>query len=193
MAKRSIALVIVLLGMFGLIPVLAPSDAHPPARVNGPTQASVSAATSTSTSPASAFTPCDGYGDPPQGPEDGLGPWASRLMIAYSTDGLVWERANRVLSDQADVPDALIDDDGKLRVYYVTWCPEQVHNKIVVAVSPDGGEAWTYRQVTIDGLEPGHRPTTAHCSAPPTALSLPVCPRWACSFPTGVCSPARRR
>lgn len=101
------------------------------------------------------FTPCTGYGTPPRGAAGQLGPWANRLMIAYSDDGLTWTRANRILSDQADVPDAIVDDDGVLRVYYVTWCPQEVHNKTVVALSSDGGQTWRYRRVRINGLAPG--------------------------------------
>ena len=119
---------------------------------------------SSSASPAASdFTPCSSYGTPPPGEEGRPGPWASRLMIAYSDDGLVWTRANLILSDQAAVPDAIVDEDDVLRVYYVTWCPQEVHNQTVVALSPDGGEtlrprsgqAWSYRRVTINGLDAG--------------------------------------
>ncbi|MFQ5594978.1 MAG: hypothetical protein ACE5HA_12605, partial [Anaerolineae bacterium] len=132
-----------------------------------------------SAAPATSdFTPCSGPGTPPPGAEGSTGPWAGRLMIAYSDDGLAWTRANRVLTDQADVPDAIVDDAGTLRVYYVTWCPDEVHNQIVAALAADtaqtlrqgpsmnpssgsgrrsgrrSGQAWSYRRVTINGLAP---------------------------------------
>jgi outer membrane protein assembly factor BamB len=76
-------------------------------------------------------------------------------MITYSDDGLAWTRANRALTDQAGVPDAIVDDEGTLRVYYVTWCPQEVHNQTVVALSADAGQTWSYRPVTINGLDAG--------------------------------------
>lgn len=101
------------------------------------------------------FVPCTGYGTPPPGAEDQPGPWANRLLVAYSEDGLVWSRAHRILTDQGDVPDAIVDENGLLRVYYVTWCPPEVRNRIVVALSDDGAVTWTFRRVTIRGMVPG--------------------------------------
>ncbi|MFQ5343854.1 MAG: hypothetical protein ACE5F6_20110, partial [Anaerolineae bacterium] len=109
-----------------------------------------------SAAPATSdFTPCSGPGTPPPGAEGSTGPWAGRLMIAYSEDGLAWTRANRALTDQAGVPDAIVDDEGTLRVYYVTWCPQEVHNQTVVALSADAGQTWSYRPVTINGMDAG--------------------------------------
>ncbi len=106
-----------------------------------------------STLPANDFTPCSGYGDPMSEQEQGkLGPWASRLMLAFSEDGLVFSPTDRILSDQADVPDAILMPNGEIRVYYVTMCPEEVRNKIVVAVTRDAIE-WAYKTVQIEGLQ----------------------------------------
>ncbi len=99
------------------------------------------------------FTPCSGAGTAP--PNAREGPWSNRLMIAYSGDGLTWTRAKRAVADQADVPDAIVDDQGTLRVYYVTWCPAEVHNRTVVALSADNGVTWSYHRVTINGLAGG--------------------------------------
>ncbi|NOZ06960.1 MAG: hypothetical protein GXP41_11535 [Chloroflexi bacterium] len=99
------------------------------------------------------FTPCNGAGTAP--PNAHEGPWSNRLMIAYSDDGLTWTRANRVLADQGDVPDAIVDDQGTIRVYYVTWCPAEVHNQTVVALSADNGTTWRFHRVTINGLASG--------------------------------------
>ena len=49
--------------------------------------------TSTANPVTGDFTPCTGYGVPPPGEEGRPGPWANRLMIAYSDDGLTWTRA----------------------------------------------------------------------------------------------------
>ncbi len=99
------------------------------------------------------FTPCTGYGEPMAETEQGkLGPWASRLMIAFSEDGLQFEAADQILSDQADVPDAIVMPDGQVGVYYVTLCPEEVRNQIVVAVTRDGVE-WVYKRVEVTGMQ----------------------------------------
>lgn len=98
------------------------------------------------------FTPCSGYSipDSSDGKTPQLGPWAMRLMIALSDDGLKFERTNTILSDQADVPDAITMPDGEARVYYITWCPDQIRGQIVVASTRDGKD-WLYKPITIDG------------------------------------------
>jgi hypothetical protein len=85
------------------------------------------------------------------------GPWNTRLMIATSNDGLAWTRTNRILSDQADVPDAIMDARGWIFVYYVTWA-EEVRNRIVAAVSPDNGVSWVYKRVNIANVPEGWAP-----------------------------------
>lgn len=100
---------------------------------------------------AETFTPCTGYGEPLEGEQSQLGPWASRLLIAFSDDGLTFTPANQILADQADVPDVLVMPDGEMRVYYVTTCPEAA-NQIVVAVSRDG-VAWEYYKTAIDNMQ----------------------------------------
>jgi hypothetical protein len=97
---------------------------------------------------------------PPSGKVSGpgeYGPWNTRLMIATSNDGLTWTRTNRILSDQADVPDAISDARGWIFVYYVTWA-EAVRNRIVVAVSPDNGVSWSYKRVNIANVPEGWAP-----------------------------------
>ena len=79
----------------------------------------------------------------------GYGPWNTRILIATSTDGLTWTRTNTILSDQADVPDAILDSSEKLFVYYITWAKE-VRNKIVVAISEDSGKTWSYKKTSVD-------------------------------------------
>lgn len=100
-----------------------------------------------STAQEDSFTPCTGYGEAPQGAIN-AGPWANRLMLAFSEDGLTWERSNQILSDQADVPDAIVTDDGEIRIYYITWCPEELKNRIAVASSRDA-VTWEFRPITL--------------------------------------------
>lgn len=99
------------------------------------------------------FTPCTGYSE---GPATSMnaGPWANRLLIATSPDGLTWERTGQILTDQGDVPDAILTDEGEIRVYYITWCPSELQNRIAVASSQDG-LTWEYRPITLTHPEGG--------------------------------------
>jgi hypothetical protein len=96
----------------------------------------------------SDIKPGSGAGTPPPGSQQGAdGPWNHRVMSATSSDGLTWVKDNRIISDQASVPDAILDRDGNIRVYYVDWCNGHV---ISVALSSDGVN-WVYKKVTIQG------------------------------------------
>ncbi|MCW1968255.1 MAG: hypothetical protein KIH69_009085 [Anaerolineae bacterium] len=133
-----------------------PSQVMLPTLHAPPVQALVPTPTPQSGNPSGAneFTPCSGYANPPGSPPptgNVFGPWASRLMTALSDDGINFTRTNRILSDQADVPDAITLENGETRVYYITWCPDAVRNKIVMASTRDG-LTWTYRKVTLNGV-----------------------------------------
>ncbi len=81
------------------------------------------------------------------------GPWNSRLMVAYSDDGLDWERTDWIVSEQADVPDIEIDENGCLYLYYTAWeIDGGFINQTHVAISDDYGETWTYKFINIEGL-----------------------------------------
>jgi hypothetical protein len=106
-----------------------------------------------STSPqASSFkwvsdiTPGSGAGVSPEGSQDG--PWNHRIMSATSSDGLTWVKDNRILADQASVPDAILDKEGNVRVYYV----DAYNGGISVALSHDGVN-WIYKKVVGLSLE----------------------------------------
>ena len=101
------------------------------------------------------FKPCSGYNaiNPDGKPQTGYGPLASRLMTALSTDGINFTRTNKIISDQSDVPDIITMPDGEVRIYYITMCPEEVRNKIVVAVSKDNGTTWVYKKIKLNGVE----------------------------------------
>lgn len=94
----------------------------------------------------SDITPGSGEGTPPPGgsqPQDG--PWNHRVMGATSKDGLTWEKDNKILADQASVPDVILDKEGNIRVYYVDWYNG---GGISVALSHDGIN-WIYKKVGI--------------------------------------------
>lgn len=95
---------------------------------------------------------------PPTGKTNGPGangPWAMRLMSARSTDGLNFQRTNQVITDQGDVPDLVVDKNGRIYLYYVGWTVADEQNKTAVAISEDGGKSWVYKKIGLTGFEGG--------------------------------------
>lgn len=68
-------------------------------------------------------------------------------MSASSSDGLTWVKDERIIADQASVPDAVLDNDGNIRIYYIDWYNGHV---ISVALSHDSIN-WIYKKTTIQG------------------------------------------
>ena len=121
---------------------IQPSGGGSPTVTPSPSQPS-----SGSISLTSDIEPGVGAGTPPPGSNPGLdGPWNHRVMEATSINGLNWVKSNRTVSDQASVPDAIVDKDGRVRVYYVDW----KNGGISVAIS--NGSSWIYKKV--NGLTP---------------------------------------
>ncbi len=121
------------------------------------TQASVETSEETQESAeklVSDFTPPTG---PANGP-DTFGPWINRLAFATSDDGQSFTATGDVLSDQADVPDLAIDENGRLYLYYVAWTAGDRQNQLAVAISDDDGETWAFKYVKINGAKPGPAP-----------------------------------
>ncbi|HTM48454.1 MAG TPA: hypothetical protein VL285_07235, partial [Bryobacteraceae bacterium] len=85
----------------------------------------------------SDFTPPSGAvpGFPPE-----EGAWRKRILTATSPDGLDFTRSNRVITDQANVPDLVSDDNGVLYLYYSGGTVGDRRNVIAVAVSSDQGK-----------------------------------------------------
>ena len=92
------------------------------------------------------ITQGSGAGTPPGGSTQD-GPWNHRVMSATSSDGLSWVKDDIIIADQASVPDAILDSEGNMRIYYVDWYNGHV---ISVALSHDGTN-WIYKKVTIQG------------------------------------------
>ncbi len=91
---------------------------------------------------------------PPTGASAGsgsgnYGPWNTRLMLASSSDGLSWTHLDEVVTDQADVPDLVVDDQGWVYLYYTAW----TENSTVVAISTDDAESWVYKYVNLEGFD----------------------------------------
>ncbi len=104
---------------------------------------------------AETFTPCAepdfNVGQEMQAASK-YGPWATRLMLAFSDNGRTFTRANQILFNHADVPNAITTPDGEIRVFFVAFCPAQMFNQLAVAVSRDA-VSWTYYRATVNGLE----------------------------------------
>lgn len=117
---------------------------------------------------ASDITPGAGKGTPPAGSQpEADGPWNHRVMSATSSDGLTWVKDNKIISDQASVPDAIVDKEGNIRVYYVDWYNGHT---ILVALSHDG-TSWIYKKVAIEEEAPGSQ--TAISPVDPDIVLLP--------------------
>lgn len=104
------------------------------------------------------FTPASGSA---KGPGE-FGPWVNRVVLATSTDGKTFTSTGTVIGDQFDVPDLLTLPDGDVALYAIAWTAGSRANQLVVALSDDQGDSWTYKYVVINGLSvPGRGPSPA--------------------------------
>lgn len=97
---------------------------------------------------------------PPQGavqsddPKAQSGPWNQRMLSAWSDDeGLTWTKTNQIITDQADVPSAIVDAEGRIFVYYMTY-NKPMRNSVVVAISEDSGQTWAHKQLDFGNVPP---------------------------------------
>ncbi len=151
---------LVLLCLFLAIAACAVPSIQPSAPATQPTSPPLPAAnpppaeTLTSPSPTpdwlvSDIVPPNGKGQPPKDAQNNaFGPWATRIMLATSPDGLTFTRTNQIVSDQGGVPNVIVDRDGRTRVYYVAYGNGNI---IAVAIQKSPDE-WVYRKVLISGL-----------------------------------------
>ncbi len=95
------------------------------------------------------FTPPKGKGIGP----GRFGPWNMRLMTAVSEDGLTFKRTHQVITDQGDVPDMVVDRNGRIYLYYLGWKVGRSNNRTVLAISDDQGSSWTYKKVRLSGFK----------------------------------------
>lgn len=109
--------------------------------------------TSTPTPAALTTTPAtEGTFTPPVGratnpPKNSAG--ERRVNIATSPDGMTFVPTGEILTDQANVPDAVVGEDGTLYVYYIGQSITKNEEDTVVAVSKDDGATWTYHLLTF--------------------------------------------
>ena len=113
------------------------------------------------------LVPRRGRGTPPPNAR-GEGPWATRSMLAISTNGLDFQRLHFVLSDQAGVPNVVLDHEHRARVYYVDFGNGNI---LASATQRDANNFtnWIYRRVRISGLP--ERPAAAPVD--PSVVLLP--------------------
>lgn len=90
---------------------------------------------------------------PPTEPELGWGndgPYEQRLMSARSDDGMTWERTNKVITEQGNTPDIVLNDEGQIMLYYTGGNIDDEDVAIAVAIS-DYGNEWLYKKLVIEG------------------------------------------
>jgi hypothetical protein len=97
-------------------------------------------------SPAGTFTPPTGEATNPPPASAG----ERRLVTATSTDGLHFTPTGKVFTEQGNVPDAVVTNDGTIFVYYIGQGIEAGKDKetTAVATSTNNGATWTYNFLT---------------------------------------------
>lgn len=80
-------------------------------------------------------------------------PLNSTLALAISTDGFVYTRIDGWISDQAHLPDAMVDDEGRIFLYYTGWIVGSTLDRTAVAISQDDGKTWINKYLTVTGGE----------------------------------------
>ncbi|MCU0426607.1 MAG: T9SS type A sorting domain-containing protein [Candidatus Kapabacteria bacterium] len=91
-----------------------------------------------------------------------------RLLTATSTDGLTFTGTGKILTDQANVADMVIDARGRLYVYYTGWTVGTQQNVTALAIFDDRGQTWYFKYVRFTGLpDPSSKP------ADPDIILLP--------------------
>ncbi len=80
-------------------------------------------------------------------------PGEFRILTATSTDGVTFTRTNKVISDQANVPNVVSTPDGTIYLYYEGSGIESNKDTTAVAISTDGGNNWVYKKLVISALD----------------------------------------
>lgn len=94
---------------------------------------------------------------PPNGRLPGateVAPGGLRILGATSKDGVHFTPTNRVISDQANVPDLVTDSKGTLFLYYTSARLAGSENVLAAAKSTDGGQTWVHHIATVSGAQP---------------------------------------
>ncbi len=78
-------------------------------------------------------------------------PMQNRLMLAISDDGLRFTKLLQTVFNEGDVPDAVVTPDGTVFLYFQGNLPPN-HDQIVVGISSDGKNNWSFQPVSIMGI-----------------------------------------
>lgn len=78
-------------------------------------------------------------------------PLNSTITTAISQDGLTFTSTGDWTTDQAHLPDAVIDDKGRIFLYYNGWIVGNELDRPAVAISQDDGKTWVYKKLTVTG------------------------------------------
>lgn len=94
----------------------------------------------------SDFTPPKGRAQNPPPASAG----ERRLLIARSTDGVHFAPSDTVLTDQGNVPDAVVEPNGTIHVYYIGQSIQVGKEENTVrATSRDNGDTWTFEKLVF--------------------------------------------
>ena len=86
------------------------------------------------------------------GVPDPNGPAFHQVLLAKSSDGLMWQSDNRVIIDQASVPEGLRLSDGRWIIYAVDGTLSGLG--LVYAESQDTGKTWVCGKINVQGADP---------------------------------------
>lgn len=75
-----------------------------------------------------------------------------RLIGATSTDGVTFTSTGKIITDQAGVPDVVVDARGRLYLYYTGWTVGNQQNVTAAALSDDKGKTWFFKYVKFNGM-----------------------------------------
>lgn len=73
-----------------------------------------------------------------------------RLLTATSLDGEHFTATGKILTDQGNVPDIILEEDGTILVYYVGQSIEEGKESTAVAISDDNGESWKFKNLVFE-------------------------------------------
>lgn len=97
--------------------------------------------------PDSDFIPP--LGSPQNPPPESAG--ERRLLLARSSDGLQFTADGTILTDQGNVPDAVVDANGRIYLYYIGQSIDpNKPESTVVALSDDHGVSWSFRTLQLN-------------------------------------------
>jgi hypothetical protein len=85
---------------------------------------------------------------PPDATPSQGGPWATRLVLRTSSDGVTFT-GREVLMDQGGVPNLLATSSGSLYAYFQDWANGNIMS---VAVKAPGSATWQYYRTSIAGV-----------------------------------------